>query len=210
MRGELVQHSGLAGPGRAKQFIDTACVVEAADGFPRQPNLPGDRSDSRAFVLESCGRLESQFRADGKYRTLLTGDVNLVGGLPPLFRWGALDRGSRLNIGLLSEAIVLGCNLFLHCLREVVPQMPTVGDLDRLRRPNTGGFGIRVGAITADHLGGRMNGEPFGDGAGFPVGENIDWTVSIQIDQNGPIPMPSPQREIVDTEHRDQSFRRTR
>ena len=100
----------------------------------------------------------------------------------------------------------MGCNLFLHCLREVVPQMPTVGDLDRLRRPNTGGFGIRVGAITADHLGGRMNGEPFGDGAGFPVGENIDWTVSIQIDQNGPIPMPSPQREIVDTEHRDQSF----
>ena len=138
--GEHAGHSGLAGPGRPQQFIDTARIVETTHSFPRQPNLPGDRSDSHAFVLESRDRLESEFRGDGEYRTLLTGDVNLVGGLPPLFRWGAFDRGVRLNIGLLFQSMMMRCNRFLHCLREAQPQMPAVGDLDRLRRPNTGGF----------------------------------------------------------------------
>ncbi|OQM78056.1 hypothetical protein B0E55_06101 [Rhodococcus sp. 66b] len=65
----------------------------------------------------------------------------------------------------------MGCNGFLHCFGEVVPQMPAVCNLGR---SGTGGFGIRAGAVAADHLCSRMFGEPVGDGAGLPVGENID------------------------------------
>lgn len=93
--GELVQHSWPAGPRRPQQFIDTACVVETADGLPCQSELPCDRIDSYAFVLESCDRLESLFRAGGEYRTLLTSRVYLFGGHTPLLRCGAFDRRFR-------------------------------------------------------------------------------------------------------------------
>ena len=94
--GELVQDSGLAGPGRAQQFIDTARVVETTDGLPCQSELPCDRIDSYAFVLEICDRLESPFRANGEYRTLLTGGVYPFGDYPQLLRRGAFDRRFRL------------------------------------------------------------------------------------------------------------------
>ncbi len=47
---------------------------------------------------------------------------------------------------------MLGCNCFLRSLREVVPQMPAVGDLHRLRCLNMGGFGVRAGAYGVGHL----------------------------------------------------------
>ena len=55
-----------------------------------------------------------------------------------------------------------------------------------------------------------MFGEPFGDGAGFPVGEYIDRAVSAHIDQNSPVPMSPSQREIIDTEHRHHTGWRVR
>lgn len=93
---ELVQHSGLAGPRRSQQFIDTARIVETADGLPCQSELPCDRIDSYAFVLEICDRFESAFRANGEYRVLLTGGVYLFGDYPQLLRRGAFDRRFKL------------------------------------------------------------------------------------------------------------------
>ena len=88
----------------------------------------------------------------------------------------------------------MGCNGFLHCLGKVVPQMPAVSDFDRLRRPSTGCFGKCAGAVTADYLGSGMCSQPFGDSAGCAIGENIDRTVSVHVDQNSPVPMPHSER----------------
>ncbi|AKE01157.1 hypothetical protein XU06_29860 (plasmid) [Rhodococcus erythropolis] len=55
----------------------------------------------------------------------------MFGGHPQLLRHGAVDRRSRLQLEFLLQAMVMGCNGFLHRLGEVVPQMPAVGDLDR-------------------------------------------------------------------------------
>lgn len=81
--------------------------------------------------------------------------------------------------------------------------MPAVCDFNRIRCPGTGGFGVRAGTVAADHLGSRMCSQPFRDGIGFPIGENIHRTVSIHIDQNCAVPMSPSQREIIDTEHFD-------
>lgn len=69
---------------------------------------------------------------------------------------------------------MMGCNGFLHRFSEVVPQVPSVGDFDRIRRSGTGSFGIGAGAVAADDLGTGMCSQPFGDGIGCAIGENID------------------------------------
>ncbi len=90
--GELVQHSWPAGSRCSQQLIDTVRVVETTNGLPCQSELPCDSSDSHAFVLESLDRLETILRADGEYRTLLTGGMYLLGDLLQLFRRSAFDR----------------------------------------------------------------------------------------------------------------------
>lgn len=65
--------------------------------------------------------------------------------------------------------MVMGCNGLLNSFSEVVPQMTAVCDLDRLRRPGTGCFGICARTVTADHLRARMRDESLGDGAGRSV-----------------------------------------
>lgn len=106
--------------------------------------------------------------------------------------------------------MMLGCNSFLHSFSEVVPQVPSVGDFDRIRRSGTGRFGIGAGAVAADDLGTGMCSQLFGDGIGFAIGENIDWTVSIHVDQNCAVPMSPSQLEIIDTEHLDNGRGRIR
>jgi hypothetical protein len=44
----------------------------------------------------------------------------------------------------------------LDVLGKVVPEMPPIGHLDRLRCPGPGALGIGAGAVPADHLGARM------------------------------------------------------
>ncbi len=96
----------------------------------------------------------------------------------------------------------MGCNGFLHSFSEFVPWVPSVGDFDRIRRSGAGSFGIGAGAVTADDLGTGMCSQPFGDGAGCAIGENIHRTVSIHVDQNCAVPVSPAQREVIDTEHR--------
>ena len=52
--------------------------------------------------------------------------------------------------------MMMGCNRFLHRLREVVPQMPAVCNLDRIRCSGACCFGICAGTVAADHFGSGM------------------------------------------------------
>lgn len=69
--------------------------------------------------------------------------------------------------------MMMGCNGFLYRLCKVVPQMPAVGDFDRIRRSGTGCFGICAGTVAADHFGAWMCSYPFSDGIGLPISEYI-------------------------------------
>jgi hypothetical protein len=106
--------------------------------------------------------------------------------------------------------MMMGCNGFLHCLGKVVPQVPAVGDFDRFGCSGAGGFGIRAGTVAADHLGTGMCSQPFGNCFGFPIGENIDGSVSAHIDQNCAVTMPPTESEIVDAKHFDSGRGRIR
>lgn len=95
----------------------------------------------------------------------------------------------------------MGFNGFLQIQRACGTDA-MVGDLARLRRASTGGFGIRAGTITADHVGARMNGELFVDGAGFSVRELIDRTVSSISTRTVPFRCRLRNSKVVNAEHR--------
>jgi hypothetical protein len=96
----------------------------------------------------------------------------------------------------------------LHVLGQVVPQVPAVGDLDRLRRGLPGGLGIGAGAAPADHLGSRMVAQPLGEGGGLPIGKQVHRAVGGHVDQDGAVDMAASQREVVHTQHRHAGRRR--
>jgi hypothetical protein len=56
-------------------------------------------------------------------------------------------------------------------VREIVQEMEAVGHLAGRRRPQAGGFRIRLRAIPHDHLDPGMGLQPLRHGRGFPVGE---------------------------------------
>jgi hypothetical protein len=53
---------------------------------------------------------------------------------------------------LLAQATVVSGDGLLDLFGQVVPQVPPVGDLDRLRRPRTGALGVRASTIPTHHL----------------------------------------------------------
>jgi hypothetical protein len=89
----------------------------------------------------------------------------------------------------------------LDRLGEVVPQMPAVGDLDRLRCAAGGAVGVEAGAVPADHLGARPGLEPVGERVGGPAVEDVDRPAGLDVDQQRPVPAPFAQRELVRAEH---------
>ncbi|MDL5199782.1 hypothetical protein [Streptomyces sp. ALI-76-A] len=46
-----------------------------------------------------------------------------------------------------------------------------------------------------------MRGEPGGEGVGLAVGQDINHTSGFHVDQQGAVPLPLAEGEIVDTEH---------
>lgn len=85
--------------------------------------------------------------------------------------------------------MMTGCNGFRPSSSEVVPQVPAVRHIDRIRCSGTGRFAVSAGAVAANHLGSGMCSQPFVDGAGRALGENINWTVSIHVDQHRAVPV---------------------
>ena len=74
---------------------------------------------------------------------------------------------------------------FLHRLGQVVPHVPAVGDLDRVRCTSTGRLGVRAGVIAADHPGFRVRRQPLDHGVRSPIREDLDRSVGTYIDQHG-------------------------
>lgn len=83
-------------------------------------------------------------------------------------------------------------------LAQVVPQVPPVGDLDRLRRAAGCRVGVGPGAVPADDLHARVPREPGGHGVRGAVGQEVDRAVGADVDQHGAVMVSATQGEIVD------------
>ena len=86
-------------------------------------------------------------------------------------------------------------------LGEVVPQVPAVSDLHRVRRALAGAFGISAGPVAADHPRAGVGLEPAGQRAGLPAGQDVDRPPGGGVDQDGRADVPCAQREVVGAEH---------
>jgi hypothetical protein len=101
----------------------------------------------------------------------------------------------------VQAAVVRGDSL-LHLLGQVVPQVPTVGHLDRIGGAGSRAFGVGPGAVSTDHLGAGMRAQPGGERVGLPIGEQVDRPMGVDVDQHGAVHVPAPEREIVHAQHR--------
>lgn len=61
-----------------------------------------------------------------------------------------------------------------HGLAEIAQQMPAIGDVDGPGCTASGAVGIDVGPVAGDHLHAGVTAQPFGEGAGVPIGQEID------------------------------------
>jgi hypothetical protein len=84
---------------------------------------------------------------------------------------------------------------------EVVPQMPAIGDLHRIRGAVAGALGIRAGPVAADHLCARVRLEPVGQWPGVAAGQDVDGLAGGGVDQDGGVDVAAAQREVVDSQH---------
>ena len=83
----------------------------------------------------------------------------------------------------------------LHSVTEVPKQVPTVGDLDSIRRTPPDPIGISASPITRDDLHARTFAQPGGHRCGFPIGQEIDDFVRLEIHHHRAVaaaPLPSP------------------
>ncbi|UVS79425.1 hypothetical protein Actkin_03173 [Actinokineospora sp. UTMC 2448] len=82
-------------------------------------------------------------------------------------------------------------------LAEVVPQMPAIGDLDRLGRTTSGSVGIGARAVTTDDTDTGMPRQPRGHGVRRSVRQQIDRPVGAHVDEHGAVVVSAAEGEIV-------------
>jgi hypothetical protein len=86
-------------------------------------------------------------------------------------------------------------------LPAVAQQMPTVGDLDGLRRPLAGSIGVGAGPIAHDDLNRRMVPEPRGQGLALPVGQQLDPAPALEITQDRAVVAALAPGPVIDPEY---------
>jgi hypothetical protein len=109
----------------------------------------------------------------------------------PLTTDGVIDGGERRPVRMehLLEA-------FHQILQEVKP----ISDLGGLGGPMARPIGIGSGPIARDDLYSRVGPQPLRQGLCFPIGQQGDRLPAFQIDQDGPIGLAFPEREIIDAQ----------
>jgi hypothetical protein len=79
--------------------------------------------------------------------------------------------------------------------------MPTVGDLDRLRRGGIGRGSVARPSVPADHFDLAVGPDPFGNGLALSVGQNVDHGTPLKINDNASLAVAAPPGEIVNADH---------
>ncbi len=74
---------------------------------------------------------------------------------------------------------------FVDGLAEVLPQVPPIRDLDRLRGSCGSTGRVVAAAVPADDLDVGLGGQPSRHGVGLPVRQYIDRAVAVHVDHDG-------------------------
>jgi hypothetical protein len=88
-----------------------------------------------------------------------------------------------------------------HGLTEVAQQVPAIGDVDGPGCTTSGAVSIDVGSVAGDHLHAGVTAQPFGEGAGVPIGQEIDDGAALEVDQDRSVAAALAPRPVVDPEH---------
>jgi hypothetical protein len=122
----------------------------------------------------------------------------------------SLDRcGGRVRLGIpvlvlvgvgwwLGKVGAIGNDDFLDGLAEVVPQVPPVGDLDRVGCCFADGFGVGARPVPAHDLYSGVGLQPRGHGLFGAVGQYVNGPARGDVDEDGGVDVPAPDREVVD------------
>jgi hypothetical protein len=78
--------------------------------------------------------------------------------------------------------------------------MPSIGDLDRVRRSLTRAVGVGAGSVPADHLGAGVPAQPFGQRFRLAVAEQVNRPAGLGVDEHGAVVAAAAEREVVDPE----------
>ncbi|GGU74759.1 hypothetical protein GCM10010211_45840 [Streptomyces albospinus] len=84
---------------------------------------------------------------------------------------------------------------------QVVPDMPSIGDLHRVRQGAADGLGVGRRAVTAHDLDAWMLAQPRLHSVGSAVGQYIDPLMGFGVDYHGGVAVAPAQSEVVDADH---------
>ncbi|GGQ46152.1 hypothetical protein GCM10010279_64730 [Streptomyces mutabilis] len=86
-------------------------------------------------------------------------------------------------------------------LPEVVPKVPPISNLDRLRRPSCGTFCEERSSIPAHDLDSGALRQPLGQGRRLPIGQQINRPSGLDIDQNSPVDAAFAHGVLINADH---------
>ena len=89
----------------------------------------------------------------------------------------------------------------LHGITEVPEQVPSVGDLNSSGRTLPNPVGISASPITGDDLHARMLAQPGGHRCGFPIRQQIDDIVRLEIHHHRAVAAAPPPGPVVDSQN---------
>lgn len=108
--------------------------------------------------------------------------------------------GRTLLIGRFAQLGTVLSDGLVDVVDEVLPQMEAVSDLGGLRCSRTGAVGVGAGTIPADHFHLGMFGQPGGQRARFPVGQQVDHRAGVHVHQHGAVGSPLAGGKVVHAE----------
>lgn len=95
----------------------------------------------------------------------------------------------------------MGGDFLAHGVAQAMPEMPSVGDLDRLRQRIPHGLRIGRRTVPAHDLDSWMRPQPTGHHLGTAPSQHVDPGTGVGVDQHRGVVMTSAQSEIIDPQH---------
>jgi hypothetical protein len=164
--------------------LTVALLVERCDlAIPRQPLL----TSCSALQLHLCWRTRRACAS-----VLLLGRTCCCSG------FGGHRFGRSAQHGMVTNEDPL------HHLRQVLFDVPSVGNLDRLWSTASDAIGVGAGSITTDDLNFLVPAEPGGQGRCRPIWQQVDDPMLLQIDEDRAVFAALAPGPVVHAEHSHQ------
>ena len=207
---ELIEHAGaVAGSVAGQQLIDRVGPSEAAHRSAREAESAADFVDGNTFG-EHCMHGGVTFprphrppvrpvtRPGGGRPQRRVAATGLAATIARLAGTGA-SAGPRGERG--GQAASMAGDATFDRLSQVVPDMPSISHLDRVRCTVASALGVGAGTVSAHDLDAGMRTQPVSQGLGSAVGEHVDRSASLGIDQQRAVPVAAAQGKIVHSQH---------